>query len=264
MLESNRISIKTLLLILLLLFGSLQLLANSAELNVYAAASTTGPLMEIAQAFEKETGIKIKTSFASSGVLARQIEQGAEADIYISASKKWADYTEEKDLLIPSTRKNFLTNTLVFITPKGSPSAVKIVFSPDFDLPAELKSRLSIGNPEFVPAGRYAKEAMSHFNWWEGFQGNKRLILSKDVRAALRVVETGEAELGVVYGSDAKTSDKVILAATFPKDSHKPIIYVIAAVKGGSEDAGKFIDYIFSAQASAIFKNFSFIPLPKE
>ena len=250
-----------LLLMLSLAVGITSLSAAETSLTVDAAASTTGPLMKIAKKFKEKTNITIKTSFASSGVLARQIEQGAPADVYISASKKWADYAEKKGLLKDGTRKNFLKNTLVLIKPKGSNIPINVKFSSDYDFPAMLSGRLSIGNPEHVPAGKYAQQSLTALGWWQKLQN--KLILSKDVRSALRVVEAAEAEFGIVYGSDAKKSEQIEIAGIFPPESHKPIVYVIAEVKGGSEESKAFIDYIFSDAAKAIFEEFGFVPAGK-
>lgn len=207
-------SIARLLLLLLVTLSTSSLFAADTELTVDAAASTTGPLLKISEMFKAETGITIKTSFASSGVLARQIEQGAPADIFISASKKWADYAEEKDLLKEGTRKNFLTNTLVLIKPLDTAGLADFEFKAEYDFPAKLDGRLSIGNPEHVPAGKYAQQSLTALGWWEPLQD--KLILSKDVRSALRVVEAAEAEYGIVYGSDAKKSEKIEVAGVFP------------------------------------------------
>ena len=248
----------TLLILFFLTLSSSALLAADDSLTIDAAASTTGPLMEITKKFKEKTGITVKTSFASSGVLARQIEQGAQADVYISASKKWADYAEKKGLLKEGTRKNFLKNTLVLIQPKGVIGLKNIIFTSDYNFPAKLSGRLSIGNPEHVPAGRYAQQSLTSLKWWQALQD--KLILSKDVRSALRVVEAAEAEYGIVYGSDAKKSEKIEIAGVFPPETHKPIVYVIAEVKGGSSMSKEFIDYIFSDTAKEIFEEFGFIP----
>ncbi len=233
--------------------------AAENELTVFAAASTTGPLLEAAKAYKSKTGVAVRFSFASSGTLARQIEQGAKADIFISASKKWGDYASEKGLLVEDTKRQFLTNTLVLIAPKGK-EVPKISFSENFDLSRVFAGKMSIGNPAHVPAGRYAKEALTNLKWWDSLKS--RLILSKDVRAALRVIEVGEAELGIVYGSDAGTSEKVVIAGVFPASSHKPIIYVIGKCKGGAEKSEDFIKFLSTPEVSAIFKNFGFIPKP--
>ena len=258
---NTRIELKTILILTLIFFCTSQLFASDKELTVYAAASTTGPITEIVKKFQEENRIEIKTSFASSGVLARQIEQGATADIFISASKKWADYAEDKDLLKNDTRKDFLSNTLVLIKPKDVKYNDKIEFSKDYDFPAKLTGRLSIGNPEHVPAGKYAKQSLESLNWWKGLK--EKLILAKDVRSALRVVEVAEADYGIVYGSDAKKSDKVEVAGIFPANTHKPIIYVISCIKGGSNKSSDFISFLFTDTAQKIFEEYGFVPLPK-
>ncbi len=256
-----RISFSGLLILLFIAFGCIESFAADKELTICAAASTTGPIMDISKIFKDKTGITIKSSFASSGVLARQIEQGNPADVYISASKKWADYAEKKGLLKAGTRTNILTNTLVMIIPKGGKTLKDFTFSKDYNFPEKLEGRLSIGNPEHVPAGKYAQQSLTALGWWQGLK--EKLILSKDVRSALRVVEVGEADYGIVYGSDAKKSSKVEVAGIFPDSTHKPIVYVIAEVDGAKADASKFIDFLFSEEAGKIFTEYGFVPVKK-
>lgn len=252
---------KLLAVCMLFVYGIVYASAGEPKLTVYAAASTTGPLLEIAKLYKKKTGMEVNYSFASSGVLARQLEQGAPASVYISASKKWADYVEKAGLIKDGTRYNFLANTLVLISPKDSKEPTKIEFDKSFKFAELLKGRLSIGNPEHVPAGKYAKQALTALGWWDGL--SKKMIFGKDVRTALRVVEVGEAEYGIVYGSDSLKSDKVETVGIFPESTHKPIVYVVTAVKGSGEEADKFIDYLFSPEVSKIFESFGFIPKEK-
>ncbi len=260
--KNMRISFSWLLVLLFIVFGCIESFAGDAELTVCAAASTTGPIMDISKLFKEKTGITIKSSFASSGVLARQIEQGNPADVFISASKKWADYAKSKGLLKADTRTNILTNTLVMIIPKDGATLKDFAFSKDYNFPEKLSGRLSIGNPEHVPAGKYAQQSLTALGWWQGLQD--KLILSKDVRSALRVVEVGEADYGIVYGSDAKKSPKVEVAGVFPDSTHKPIVYVIAEVEGANADAGRFIDFLFSDEAGKIFAEYGFVPVKRK
>lgn len=225
--------------------------------TVFAAASTTGPFLKIAKLYKEKTGKDVRFSFASSGTLVRQIEQGAQADVYVSASKKWADYASDKNLLEKGSATQLLSNSLVLICPVDY-AAGKIRLEPDFDIAAAFKGKLSLGNPAHVPAGRYAKEVMDSLGWWSKLQG--RMILAKDVRSALRVVEFSEAELGIVYGSDAKKSAKVKVVGVFAPTLRKPIVYIIAKCKGAKAGAAEFMKFAASAQAGAIFKEFGFIP----
>ena len=247
--------VKSFAVIMFLLFACHQGKVFAGEFTVFAAASTTGPIIKIVEKYQNEKKVKIKTSFASSGMLIKQIENGAQADIYISASKKWADYAEDNKLIIPESRKNFLGNTLVFIIPKGE-DKVKISFISDNKFAKEFSGRISIGNPEHVPAGKYAKESLMALNWWGELKD--KFILSKSVRGALRVVESAEAEYGIVYGSDAAKSEKVEVTGVFPDDLHKPIVYVIACVVNCSQESYDFVDYICSSSAQEIFQEYGF------
>jgi len=248
---------------LLLSFSAQSTVFAQAQFSVYAAASLTGPLKEIIPVFEKKTGAAVKLNLASSGNLARQIEQGAPADVYISASQKWMDYAQDNGTIDPATRIDPVGNTVVLVSPAGS-KPVEVRFEKGFSLAQAFEGKFSIGDPSHVPAGKYARQAMEALGWWQDLA--PRLILAKDVRQALMVVEAGEVELGTVFGSDAKTSDKVQLAGVFPEGLHDPVVYSAALCSGGSgeqakELGGMFLNFLTQDEAQRVFVNYGFVPV---
>ncbi|MEO6117923.1 MAG: molybdate ABC transporter substrate-binding protein, partial [Methylotenera sp.] len=205
-----------------LLLAILGVVANADDkVTVYAAASLTNALTDISTQYEKAKATKISHSFAASSTLAKQIENGAPADIFISADTKWMNYLQDKKLINADSRKEFLGNKLVLIAPKGRGFNVKLEKS--FDFSKAFDGRLCTGDIESVPAGIYAKESLSYLNWWDGIK--TRIVGAQDVRGALAFVERGECGAGIVYETDAKVSNKVEIIATFPEESHKPIVY---------------------------------------
>ena len=205
-------------------------LADDGKITVFAAASLTNALQDIAAAYKKEKNVEVVSSFASSSTLARQIEAGAPADLFISADQKWMDYAAEKKAIDAATRETLLGNSLVVVAPKASAQA-------DFTINKETHwisllngGRLAVGDPEHVPAGIYAKEALQKLGAWETL--SPKLAPAEDVRGALALVERNEAPLGIVYGSDAVASKGVKVVATFPEDSHKKVEYPVAIVDG--------------------------------
>ena len=229
-------------------------------LNVYAAASLTGPLKEMIAVFEQETAARVKTNFASSGNLARQIEHGAPADVYISASKEWMDYAQDNGTIDPQTRVNPIGNSIVLIAPLG-PDPVKVRFDKAFPFADSFSGKFALGDPAHVPAGQYAKQAMGALGWWSDIE--PRLIRAKDVRQALFIVESGEVELGAVFASDAAKSTRVQVVGTFPKELHSPIIYsaALCARRAGSEFAPQFLGFLQGEKARKIFLNYGFVPV---
>ena len=224
-------------------------------LMVFAAASLTDVMTDMAAAFKKEKNIDIKLNLASSGTLARQMTQGELPDVFISASKKWADYVAEQGLTRKDFRKNVAVNDLVLIAPKDSALA-PVDITRELDLVALTGSqRLSMGDPEHVPAGKYAKEALEYFGWYGGLKN--KLLPAKDVRSALMVVELGEAPVGIVYRTDAQKSAKVKILGTFPDASHKPILYV-ATVCSPKAEAVAFFNFLESKDAQPIWEKYGF------
>ncbi len=232
--------------------------AGQAELVVFAAASTTNAVTEIGELYAAANPVRVKPSFASSSTLAKQIESGAPADVYISANKKWMDYLEDKNLVADQTRFDLLNNRIVLIAPGDSPLK-QIDVVPGFSVTSFLgkDGRLAMGDPEHVPAGMYGRKALQNLGAWEPIQD--RLAPMKDVRAALVLVERGETPLGLVYATDAAISKKVLVVGTFPTDSHPPIVYPVAAVGAGHTAGAKlFLDFLKSDGARAIFEKYGF------
>lgn len=231
-----------------------------SKITVFAAASLTNALSEISTKYEKETGIKIAHSFASSSVLAKQIENGAPADLFISADLKWMNYLQEKSLMNKSSRKNLLGNSLVLISPKGKSFAVQ--FDKAFDFSKAFDGRLCTGDIESVPVGIYAKEALSNLGWWKDIKS--RIVGTQDVRGALAFVERAECNVGIVYETDAKVSSKVDLVGTFPESAHSPLLYPVAMTVNSKESAKAYLSYLQSDEAMNIFKKYGFNIHPKQ
>ena len=231
--------------------------ANAEEkLTIFAAASLTNALTDISAQFEKEKTAKVTQSFAASSTLAKQIENGAPADVFISADTKWMNYLQDKKLINTGSRKELLGNKLVLIAPKGRGFNVK--FDKSFDLSKAFDGRLCTGDIESVPAGIYAKESLTNLKWWDGIK--TRIVGAQDVRGALTFVERGECAAGIVYETDARISDKVEIVATFPEESHKPIVYPMAIVANAKNPqlSGDYLTYLQSNTALDIFKKYGF------
>ena len=237
-------------------------------LVVFAAASLTDPLDEIVRAFSAEGAqpaeragarIAVRTSFAASSVLAKQIEAGAPADVFLSAAPDWMDYLEQRKLIQPGTRAELLGNTLVLIAPVGS--GVQLTLAPGVDLTAALAGgRLATGDPDSVPVGRYAQAALTHLGIWD--QVAPHLVRAENVRMALEYVARGEAPLGIVYRTDALAEKRVRLIDTFPAASHPPIIYPVALTVGARPEAAAFEAFLEGNTAREIFVRYGFERLP--
>jgi len=249
--------LRTGLTLLLILFTAVSAFGSgqqeSAEITVFAAASTSDLITAAAAAYTAETGTAVKLSAASSGTLARQIEQGAAPDIYISASEQWAVYLEDLQLLQENC--SFLGNSLVLVAPSDS-ALQPFNLTEESPLP-EFSGRISIGDPDHAPAGRYAVEAMTALGWIGELE--PRLQPGADVRRALSVVEFGEAELGIVYKTDAILSSKVKIIAEFPESTHSPIRYYIGLVTGASAAGIDFYKFLTeSGKAASIIRGAGF------
>ena len=241
--------------ILSLLITSIGLVANAdGKVTVFAAASLTNALTDIGVLYEKEKATKIVHSFASSSTLAKQIESGAPADIFISADTKWMNYLQDKKLINTASRKEFLANKLVLIAPKGRGFNVK--FDKSFDFSKSFDGRLCTGDIDSVPAGIYAKDSLIYLNWWDSIK--TRIVGTQGVRGALAFVERGECAAGIVYETDAKISNKVEIVATFPEESHKPIVYPMAFVSNAKNVNNDYFSYLQSSNALDIFKKYGF------
>jgi molybdate transport system substrate-binding protein len=231
--------------------------AETDKVTVFAAASTTNALNDIIAGFTAEAKIQVVNSFASSSTLAKQIESGAPADLFISADEKWMDYLAERKLIQADSRVNLLGNRIVLIAPAGSSLAATPIKA-GIPLTTWLNDgRLSMGDPAHVPAGIYGQQALAALGLWDAVKD--KIAPAKDVRAALTLVERAESPLGLVYATDAAISDKVRVIGAFPEDSHPPIVYPAALVVGHDAPAVRqFFSYLKSAPAKAIFEKYGF------
>lgn len=233
----------------------LALPVQAEPLRVYAAASLTNALTDIAAQWQQAGHEAPVLVFAASSALARQIESGAPADVFASADLKWMDYLDERKRIDAGSRSNLLGNRLVLIVPKGR----RLPVQPrrGFDIAAAFDGKLCTGEPGVVPVGIYARQALEALGWWGPLQG--RIVGTDDVRSALSFVERGECPLGIVYATDAAISDRVEVLAAFPEDSHAAIVYPFAAVAGRRPQAGAFLDYLqTSAIAAGLFERHGF------
>ena len=231
--------------------------AASAKVTVFAAASMTDALQQVAKDYAKQNPKnEVVFSFASSSTLAKQIEEGAPADIFVSASNKWMKYLSEKDLTVKETEKVLVGNDLVLIAP--AKSAVNSLDIAKAEWINALKdSYLSVGDPAHVPAGQYAEEALTKLNLWDKVQD--RLARAKDVRGALALVERAEVPYGIVYSTDAKVSQQVKTVGIFPADSHKPVVYPVSILKDhDNTDSRDFLKYLESDAAKKVLVGYGF------
>lgn len=198
----------------------------------------------------------MRVSYAASPALARQIENGAPADVFISADQAWMDYLQKKDLIRTASRVDLLRNRIVLVAPADS--AVRLRIEPEFPLAAALgKERLAMADPASVPAGRYGKAALESLGVWKGVE--QRIAAAADVRAALLFVARGEAPLGIVYSTDAAVEPKVRIVDTFPESTHPPIVYPAALTAGSkSSAAGAFLASLRTPPARAVFEKYGF------
>jgi molybdate transport system substrate-binding protein len=226
--------------------------AQGRDVVVFAAASLKNALDAINAQWQKETGKKAAISYAASSALAKQIEQAAPAQIFISADLDWMDYLAKKDLIKAETRSNLLGNRIVLIAPKDKAQPVDI--KPGFDLAKVLgDGRLAMANVATVPAGRYGKAALEKLGVWGSV--SSKLAQAENVRAALLLVSRGEAPAGIVYQTDAASDGNVKIIGTFPEDAHPPIIYPIALTANATHpDAAAFLAYIRSDKAKPLFE----------
>ena len=234
--------------------------AQEQTLLVFAAASLKNALDEVDAAFEREHPGKVAVSFDASSTLAKQIEAGAPADIFISADSDWMDYLAQRHLIRPETRSDLLGNRIVLIAPASS--AVKdVAITPGFDLAGLLAGgRLAVADPASVPAGKYAKAALSTLGAWDGVASH--LAPAQNVRAALLLVARGEAPLGIVYATDAAAEPAIRVVGTFPRESHPPIVYPVAAVAASKNLlAAAYVAFLHSGAARPLFEKQGFAVL---
>jgi len=224
--------------------------------TVFAAASLKNALDAVAGGWKDKTGHKAVIFFAATSALAKQIEQGAEADIFVSADQAWMDYVAERGLIVPESRFNLLTNRLVLIAPVGSDLTAEI--TPGFPIAKLLgDGRLAVAGVDAVPAGKYSKASLKSLGVWD--EVKDKLAQSENVHAALRLVSRGEVPLGIVYASDAKADSKVKILSVFPEGSHPPIVYPAAKLKtSASPEADSFLDYLRTPDAAKGFEQNGF------
>ena len=225
---------------------------------VFAAASLANVLGDLDKAFTARTGIRVTSSLAASSTLAKQIEAGAPADVYFSADLQWMDYLQQRGLLRAGSRHDVVGNSLVLVAPSSSPLHVSI--GPSFDLVRLLAGgRLSVADPDSVPAGIYAREALQKLGAWNGVA--PKMVRAENVRAALEYVARGDAPLGIVYRSDALAEKRVKIVGVFPADSHSPIVYPVALTRRSGMKATRYLAFITSPAAQPIFRKWGFEPL---
>lgn len=230
---------------------------KAAPIVVAAASSLTDVMKEVGALYAQDGHPEPRFSFAATSELVRQIEQGAQADVFVSADMEWMDYLAERNLIDPASRRTIAKNTLVLVAPAGR--AFDIEIGPGMDLRAALgDGRIAIANPDGVPAGKYARDALESFGAWDALEGVT--ARTENVRAALRFVEVGEAAAGIVYETDAiAAGDKVVIVGRFPPSSHEPILYPAAAVAGGQAEAARaFLDFLAADRAKAVFSRAGF------
>lgn len=250
------------LLVLIAIVASIQCHAAAArDVMVFAAATLQDALDEATARFQTESHIGIPVSYGPSATLVKQIENGAPADIFISADAHWMDQAEHEGLLDPASRFDLLSSRLVLIAARDSSASVDI--KPGFDLGALLGSgRLAMCDPMMMPAGRYGRAALQSLGVWDSVKD--RVAQAATVRAAMIYVSRGEAPLGIVFDTDAVADKSVKIIGSFPRESHPPIVYPVAltATGGANPDAARFLDFLKSPGAKSIFESHGYTFLP--
>jgi molybdate transport system substrate-binding protein len=244
-------------LLCFLVVSLLSLGAHGEELTVFAAASLTDAMKDISAKWADAGHQPLRMSFGSSSTLARQIEQGAPANLFASADEKWMDYLADKKLIAADTRKDLLGNDLVLVVPADKP--MHIVIDKSFDVAALLgaNGRLATGDPAHVPVGIYAEQALKSLGIWDRIQ--PKLARTDDVRSALLLVERGEAPAGIVYATDAAVSKAVMIAGVFPANGHDPVAYPFAVTKSGDNDEARtLMNFLIGSVARAVFQQRGF------
>ena len=233
--------------------------AQEKSLTVFAAASMKNALDDVDTAYTAKTGVQVKASYAASSTLAKQIEQGAPADVFVSADTDWMDYATKKNTINTATRVDLLGNRIVLIAPKDS-GIDTVTIGQGFDL-AKLAGdgRIATGDVQSVPVGKYAKAALEKLGAWDA--AASKFAMAESVRAALTLVARSEAVLGIVYETDAKVEPGVKIVGAFPDGSHPPIIYPVAATTTAKPDATSYLDYLRSSAAKAVFEKYGFTVL---
>ena len=228
-----------------------------APVRVSAAASLTDALSDIASRWRARGHAAPLLMFGGSATLAKQVEAGAPVDLFASADQAWMDYLDAKGLIDGASRVDLLGGELVLIAPRGRGFHVQL--DPGFAIASAFAGKLCTGEPDTVPVGRYARQALDSLGWWRPLQG--RIVGTDDVRTALRFVERGECAAGIVYATDAVVSDQVEVVARFEPRHHAPIVYPFALTRTARREARDFLAYLRAPEATAIFQRYGFIPL---
>ncbi|HEX7759766.1 MAG TPA: molybdate ABC transporter substrate-binding protein [Caulobacteraceae bacterium] len=253
-------SLACLMLALNLGLASLPARADAPPVTVFAAASLKNAMDEVGKAYTAKSGTAVRFSYAASSAIARQIEQGGPADVFISADADWMTYLDQKHLIVAATRRDVLTNHLALIAPADS--TVKLRIAKGFHIVGALgEGRLAMAGPD-VPAGKYGRASLTALGVWDAVKDH--LAAAENVRAALAFVARGETPLGIVYDTDAKVEPKVRIVGLFPDNTHPPIVYPAALVTASHNTAaGGFLGFLQGPEASAIFKKYGFVILAR-
>jgi molybdate transport system substrate-binding protein len=236
-----------------------QITKPAQPLLVFAAASLADTLQKISDEYTRTSGVPVKLSFAASSALAKQIESGAAADVFFSADQDWMDYLDSKSLLRPGSRGNVVGNRLALIAPGDSTVSFELGPNPPIVAALGDSGRLATGDPDSVPAGKYAKAALTSLGVWSSVE--PRLARAENVRVALGYVARGEAPLGIVYATDAAVEPKVRVIGLFPENSHPPITYPAALTKSASAAAAGYLQFLHGAFAAETFRKAGFTVL---
>lgn len=225
-------------------------------LIVFAAASLTDVLQQVGPLYTKRSKVPVKFSFAASSALARQIESGARADAFLSADQDWMNYLQQRNLIKNDTRADLLGNRLALIAPKDSKLTLKLAPGAPLLQALGANGRLSTGDPDSVPVGKYAKTALENLRLWQALE--RRLVRADNVRVALMYVARGEAPVGIVYSTDAAVEPQVRIVDLFPESSHAPVTYPIAATTSAAPPTSEFLEFLRSDAARAVFTKAGF------
>jgi molybdate transport system substrate-binding protein len=238
------------------LAGAPSPLAAQDKITVFAAASLKNALDDTNAAFTKATGVEVVASYEASSTLAKQIEQGAPADVFISADLRWMDYAAEHKLIKPDTRVNLLGNKLVLVAPTDSKLGT-VVIAKGFDITKLAgDGRIAVADVKAVPAGVYAKAALESLGSWAAAE--PKLAMAQNVRATLAFVARGETPVGIVYETDAKVEPKVKIVGTFPDGSYPPVTYPVAETSASKNTATRYLNFLRTPAAKAIFEKYGF------
>ena len=230
---------------------------ETGTIAVFAAASLT-PIVQHLAENRPPGAASLQLNFAASSTLARQIEAGARADVFLSAHTEWIEWLSQRELLEDNSIRDFASGELVWIVRADAKDTSPFEFESDLNLTDQWTGLLAIGDPSHVPVGRYAAQALKSLGVWEGL--GERILSTVDAPAAVRLVELGEASAAIVYASDAQLSDKIVIRARFPKSLSSPIRYQATVLRGASHSAQNFIDQLLSPSSAASFETFGFHP----